>query len=220
MAEMPGLEGEERALQERRVKDLLDASNEQQTQLDPSQAQSESPGPNPGARRNPSGHHQAEGSSSHRTFGRKGEDSHGRRSQRQSEPTSSRRRKDDESDSVYEYFIDGYRDDTLLKHKLMCSEPTSLVVLMAKADKYATADSAMWVKVTSSDKVVPTPTTTKPAGDNRGVQNNNKRKADQLDSRSNNKLVANVEGEASATQVVSQWRRIGKNDWQPKLSFE
>ncbi|KAE8818396.1 Endoglucanase 3 [Hordeum vulgare] len=44
------------------------------------------------------------------------------------------------------YFIDGCRDGTLLKHTLMCSEPISLAVLMAKADKYATADSAMRVK--------------------------------------------------------------------------
>ncbi|KAI5000764.1 hypothetical protein ZWY2020_010723 [Hordeum vulgare] len=55
-----------------------------------------------------------------------------------------------------QYFIDGYRDGTLLTHKLVCSELTSLAVLMAKADKYATADSAMPVKVTTSDKVVPT----------------------------------------------------------------
>ncbi|KAE8794648.1 endoglucanase 3 [Hordeum vulgare] len=102
-----------------------------------------------------------------------------------------------------QYFIDGCRDGTLLKHKLMCSKPTSLAVLMAKADKYATADSMMRVNVTASDKVVPTPTTPKLAGDNRGGQNNNKHKADQLDSRSNNKLVANVEGEAPATQAGS-----------------
>ncbi|KAE8792638.1 hypothetical protein D1007_32818 [Hordeum vulgare] len=100
---------------------------------------------------------------------------------------------------VAEYFIDGYRDGTLLKHKLMCSEPTSLAVLMAKADKYATADIAMRVKVIASDKAVPTPATPKPTGDNRGGQNNNKRKADQLDSRSNNKLVADMEGDATAT---------------------
>ncbi|KAI4997269.1 hypothetical protein ZWY2020_052611 [Hordeum vulgare] len=118
------------------------------------------------------------------------------------------------------YFIDGCRDGTLLKHKLMCSEPTSLAVLMAKADKYATSDSAMRVKVTASDKAVPTATTPKPAGDNRGSQNNNKRKADQLDSRSNNKVVANVEGEVPATQAGSQRRRTGKNDWQPKQSFQ
>ncbi|KAE8815833.1 hypothetical protein D1007_06665 [Hordeum vulgare] len=100
---------------------------------------------------------------------------------------------------VRKYFIDDCRDGTLLKHKLMCSEPTSLAMLMAKADKYATTDSAMRVKVTASDKAVPTPATPKPAGDSRGSQNNNKRKADQLDSRSNNKLVASMDGEASTS---------------------
>ncbi|KAI5014844.1 hypothetical protein ZWY2020_056234 [Hordeum vulgare] len=97
-----------------------------------------------------------------------------------------------------QYFIDKCRDGTLLKHKLMCTDPTSLAVLMAKADKYATADSAMRIKVTASDKVVPAPATAKPVGDNRGGQNNYKRKADQM---ANNKLVANMEGKASASQA-------------------
>ncbi|KAI5021701.1 hypothetical protein ZWY2020_058431 [Hordeum vulgare] len=104
----------------------------------------------------------------------------------------------------------------------MCSEPTSLAVLMAKAYKYATADSAMRVKVTASNKVVPTSDTPKPAGDNRGGQNNNKRKAYQLDSRSNNKLVANMEGEASAPQAGSHRKRSnrGNTNWLPKQTFE
>ncbi|KAE8773912.1 hypothetical protein D1007_53775 [Hordeum vulgare] len=99
----------------------------------------------------------------------------------------------------------------------MCSEPTSLAVLMAKADKYATVDSAMRIKVTASDKAVPTP-----AGDGRGGQNNNKRKADQVDSRSNNKLVANMEGEASAPQAGPPRKRSNRNNtnWLPKQSFE
>ncbi|KAE8781557.1 Endoglucanase 3 [Hordeum vulgare] len=118
-----------------------------------------------------------------------------------------------------QYFIDGCRDGTLLKHKLMCSEPTSLAVLMAKADKYATADSAMRVKVTTSDKTVPTPSTPKPAGDNRGGQNN-KRKADQLDSRSASKQMASIEEDAPATQVGTQRQRTSKNNWKPKLTFE
>ncbi|KAE8766201.1 hypothetical protein D1007_63286 [Hordeum vulgare] len=101
----------------------------------------------------------------------------------------------------------------------MCSEPTSLAVLMAKADKYATADSAMRVKVTASDKIVPTPSTPKPAGDNLGGQNN-KRKADQLDSLSASKQVARVEEDAPATQAGSQRQRTGKSTWQPKLTFE
>ncbi|KAE8820891.1 hypothetical protein D1007_01209 [Hordeum vulgare] len=93
---------------------------------------------------------------------------------------------------------------------------------MAKADKYATADSAMRVKVTASDKAVPTPATPKPARDNRGGQNNNKRKADQMDSRSNNKLVASMEGETSAPQAGHPWKRSDKNNanWLPKQSFE
>ncbi|KAI4987891.1 hypothetical protein ZWY2020_028649 [Hordeum vulgare] len=102
----------------------------------------------------------------------------------------------------------------------MCSEPTSLAVLMTKADKYATGDSVMRVKVTASDKDVPTLATPKPAVDNRGGQNNNKRKADQLDSHSNNKLVANVEGEALSTQTGSQRKRPNKGNWLPRQTFE
>lgn len=118
------------------------------------------------------------------------------------------------------YFIDGCRDGTLLKHKLMCSEPTSLAVLMAKAEKYATTVCVMWVKVTALDKVVSTPATAKPAGYNLGGQNNNKHKADQLDSRANNKMVANVEGETPASQGNAQLRRTNKTTWQPRQSFE
>ncbi|KAE8810406.1 hypothetical protein D1007_12876 [Hordeum vulgare] len=93
---------------------------------------------------------------------------------------------------------------------------------MAKADKYAMADSAMRVKVTASDKAVPTPATPKPAGDNRGDQNNNKHKADQKDSRSNNKLVASVEGETSAPQAGPPRKRSNRNNsnWLPRQSFE
>ncbi|KAE8817950.1 hypothetical protein D1007_04303 [Hordeum vulgare] len=104
----------------------------------------------------------------------------------------------------------------------MCAEPTSLAVLMAKADKYATADSAMRIKVTASDKVVPTSATPKPAGDNRGGQNNYKRKADQMDPRSNNKLVANVKGEVSASQAGPPRKRPNRSNpnWLPRQSLE
>ncbi|KAE8794971.1 hypothetical protein D1007_30169 [Hordeum vulgare] len=101
----------------------------------------------------------------------------------------------------------------------MCAEPTSLAVLMAKADKYATADSAMRIKVTASDKVVPAPATPKPAGDNRGGKNNYKRKADQM---ANNKLVANMEGEASASQAgpPRKRRNQGNPNSLPKQTLE
>ncbi|KAE8809096.1 hypothetical protein D1007_14540 [Hordeum vulgare] len=104
----------------------------------------------------------------------------------------------------------------------MCTEPTSLAVLIAKADKYATVDSAMRIKVITSDKVVPTPATPKPAGDNRGGQNNYKRKADQMDPRSNSKLVANVESEALAPQTGPPRKCPNRSNpnWLPKQSFE
>ncbi|KAE8807882.1 hypothetical protein D1007_15701 [Hordeum vulgare] len=104
----------------------------------------------------------------------------------------------------------------------MSAEPTSLAVLMAKADKYATTDSAMRIKVTASDKVVPTPATPKPAGDNRGSQNNYKHKADQMDPRSNSKLVANMEGEASASQAGPPRKRPNRSNpnWLPRQSLE
>ncbi|KAE8791262.1 Endoglucanase 3 [Hordeum vulgare] len=229
MEEMASLEGEECAFQEKRVKDLLDAANQQHAWFDPGQAQSESPGPTwsapstlavsimqriflaspfaaEGAREAKTGALSARASTlqacvaeatraiqSVRLFPREELSPFATTSTRWTELCNS-------CQGVHEvqaiqYFIDGCRDGTLLKHKLMCSEPTSLAVLMAKADKYATADSAMRVKVTASDKVVPTPATPKPAGDNRGGQNNYKRKADQADSRSNSKLVASVEGE-------------------------
>ncbi|KAE8782139.1 hypothetical protein D1007_44522 [Hordeum vulgare] len=104
----------------------------------------------------------------------------------------------------------------------MCTEPTSLAVLMAKADKYATTDSAMRVKVTASNKVVPMSATPNPTGDNRGGQNNYKRKAGQMDPRSNSKLVASVEGEASAPRDGPPRKRPNRSNtnWLPKQSFE
>ncbi|KAE8786523.1 hypothetical protein D1007_39631 [Hordeum vulgare] len=101
----------------------------------------------------------------------------------------------------------------------MCIEPTSLVELMAKADKYATADSAMRIKISATDKPVPPRATTRPTGDNRGRQNN-KHKADQQDPQSGSKKVANMEEEQPTVQAGAQHQRTGKNTWQPRLTFE
>ena len=46
-----------------------------------------------------------------------------------------------------QYFIDGCLDDTLVKHRLVCDKLETLAELMAVADKYATADSAMNMKI-------------------------------------------------------------------------
>ncbi|KAE8806137.1 Endoglucanase 3 [Hordeum vulgare] len=117
------------------------------------------------------------------------------------------------------YFVKGYRARTLLKHKLVCLEPTRLAELMAKGDKYATTDSAMWIKVTATGKAAVPLATPKPAADVRG-QENNKRKADHTNPRYGSKKVATMEEEQPATQATSQRQRDGKAAWQPKLTFD
>ncbi|KAI4972853.1 hypothetical protein ZWY2020_003778 [Hordeum vulgare] len=101
----------------------------------------------------------------------------------------------------------------------MCAEPTSLAVLMAKAEKYATDDSVMRIKETCLVQGCACVGTPKPAGDNLGGQNNYKRKADQM---ANNKLVANVEGEASASQAgpPRKRRNQGNANWLTKQTLE
>ena len=82
-----------------------------------------------------------------------------------------------------QYFVSRCRDGTLLKHKLLRSEPATMATLMVTADKYANADSAMKIQVAldKADKAKPVPPP-KPAGENSRQQHNhqnNKRKADQ-----------------------------------------
>jgi hypothetical protein len=96
-----------------------------------------------------------------------------------------------------QYFVSGCRDGTLLKHKLLRSEPTTMAALMVIADKYANADSAMKIQVVLDEagKAMPAPPP-KPAGESSRQQNNqqnNKRKADQLAPRYDNRLVAAAE---------------------------
>ena len=90
---------------------------------------------------------------------------------------------------------------------------------MAKADKYATAESAMRMKVATPAKPAPPPAALRAAVDNR-QQQNNKRKPDQLDSRYGSRQVATIEEEQPAAQAPSQRQRTGKAAWQPKLTFE
>ena len=42
-----------------------------------------------------------------------------------------------------DFFTNGCRDDTMLKHKLSRADPQTMAQVMAIADKYATADAAM-----------------------------------------------------------------------------
>ena len=56
-----------------------------------------------------------------------------------------------------EYFTAGCQEGTLLKHRLLYDEPTTLGELLIIADKYATADSSMKseLRVDASRKVLP-----------------------------------------------------------------
>ena len=95
-----------------------------------------------------------------------------------------------------QYFVSGCREGTLLKHKLLHSEPATMAALMVTADKYANTDSAMKIKVALDEagKAKPSPPP-KPAGESSRQQHhhNNKRKADQPALRHDNRLVAAIE---------------------------
>ncbi|KAE8811900.1 endoglucanase 3 [Hordeum vulgare] len=60
-----------------------------------------------------------------------------------------------------QYFIDDYRDGTLLKHKLMHLEPANLAQLMAIVDEYVVAESSMKLPVLLD--MAGEPTVAKPA---------------------------------------------------------
>ncbi|KAE8820899.1 Endoglucanase 3 [Hordeum vulgare] len=108
-----------------------------------------------------------------------------------------------------QYFIEGCRDGTVLKHKLMSSEEATLAELKAKADKYAKADSAMRIKVTATGKDAPPLATPRLCVKSRG-QENNKRKTDRPDPRYGSTLVATTKEEQSATQAASERQRADK----------
>jgi hypothetical protein len=89
-----------------------------------------------------------------------------------------------------QYFTDGCRDGIMLKHKLMRSKPSTMVELMATAEKYSTVDARMlkpiWVDavgqlIPNSDKRQPA--SSQPATGNSHRDNRDKRKDEQLDSR-------------------------------------
>ena len=81
-----------------------------------------------------------------------------------------------------QYSVNGCRDGTPLKHKLLRSEPATMAALMVMADKYANADSAMKIQVALDEagkaKPVPPPKSADEISRQQHHQNN-KRKANQ-----------------------------------------
>ncbi|KAE8792676.1 endoglucanase 3 [Hordeum vulgare] len=93
-----------------------------------------------------------------------------------------------------QYFVDGCRDVTFLKHKLMCQEPTTLVQLMAVIDKYDLHESSVKlpVLVDATDKpTLAKPVATTAAGGSQLDQG--KRKTNQSDAHYESRQVAFVE---------------------------
>ena len=70
-----------------------------------------------------------------------------------------------------QYFTDGCKEGTLLKHKLVRREVSTMAKLMTIADKYAIADSAMEVSVRLSP--VGQAQQDRPAAGQSGQQNDN-----------------------------------------------
>ena len=120
-----------------------------------------------------------------------------------------------------EYFTAGCREGTLLKHRLLCDEPTTLDELLIIADKYATADSSMKteLRVDASGKVLaPSPKTLAGESGRRLYQNNHKRKAPPPPSTS--RQVAIVEDEQPEGRPAPKKQKGGRPAWQPAFSYE
>ena len=66
-----------------------------------------------------------------------------------------------------QYFVNGCRDSTLLKHKLLRSKSATIAALMVMADKYANANSGMKIQVVLDEagKAKPVPPS-KASGEN------------------------------------------------------
>ena len=117
----------------------------------------------------------------------------------------------------------------MLKHKLMRTEPATMAELMAIADKYATADSAMQKPIrldAAGKQIEDQPAKRSPPGageagssrrsprDRRG-----KRKDDQPDGRYGSKQVAVVDIEQPAAGG-SRRQKADERPWRPKFTFE
>ena len=107
-----------------------------------------------------------------------------------------------------QFFSEGYRDGTMLKHKLMQKDPTTMAELMEIADKYATADSAMQKsirldaagRVMNGEPVKASPPDVAGSSCRQPDDNKYKRKDAQPGHRAAGKIVVVVEGGRSSAK--------------------
>ena len=55
------------------------------------------------------------------------------------------------SDLAIQNFVDGVKDGTMLKHRLLLEEPKTVAEMMAIADKYAMVSASMKVQLRLDD---------------------------------------------------------------------
>ncbi|KAE8792692.1 Alternative oxidase 1a, mitochondrial [Hordeum vulgare] len=101
----------------------------------------------------------------------------------------------------------------------MCSGPAILAELMAKADKYATADSMMRIKVTATGKAALPPATPHPAAESHGHQNNT-RKTNKADPSLNDDAYMSTMGVGSNNSHWSQTNDIHLDDHEFEVDGE
>jgi hypothetical protein len=97
------------------------------------------------------------------------------------------------------YFTDGYRDGTLMKHKLNRVEPQTMTEFIAIVGKYTTADSTARVQFAEAELAVGQ---SQPASGKNGHHNrdrHSKRKDERHDNKYGSKQVAAVQGSPGAT---------------------
>ena len=120
-----------------------------------------------------------------------------------------------------EYFTAGCREGTLLKHRLICDEPTTLDELLDIADKYATANSSMKteLRVDASGKVLnPAPKT--PARDSGRCPHSNDHKRKGPAPPPASRQVATVKDEPPEGRPAPKKPKGGRPAWQPTFSYE
>jgi hypothetical protein len=126
------------------------------------------------------------------------------------------------------YFTDGLQDG-LLKHKLMRSEPTTMIAVLEIAEKYATADAGMQraLRVDAAGQLVTEQAPRRPAAQEPAVggsrrdnrDNRSKRKDDQRDGRYGSRQVAAVE-EGRPAAEGSRRQKGTDRPWKARLTYE
>jgi hypothetical protein len=107
------------------------------------------------------------------------------------------------------YFTDGCREGSLMKHKLNRAEPKTMAEFMARADKYASADSTARVQFVEAGPATGKSQPASGQGGHHKWYRHGKRKDEHHDNKYGSKQVAAVQG-SSGAMGGSQRRKSDK----------